>query len=56
MKKLDTETGALIFNNRLPFSKFDSREMSDIILKNKNIMREYKTPSRELYALYAITR
>ena len=41
------EIGTLIFNNGLPFRKWDSREMYGIMFKAKKVPRENKIPSRE---------
>ena len=45
-KKLDVEVGTLIFNNGLTFRTCKSRDMADIILKSKKVLREYTVPSR----------
>ena len=47
-KKLDVEIGTLIFNNGLTFRTCESREMADIILKSKKVLRDYTIPSREI--------
>ena len=47
MKNLDMEIGTLIFNNGLTFRTCESREMDEIILKSKKVLREYTIPSRE---------
>ena len=40
MKKPDVKIGTLIFNNGLTFRTCKSREMADIILKSKKVMKE----------------
>ena len=47
MKNLDMEVGTLIFNNGLTFRTCESREMAEIILKSKKVLREYTIPSRK---------
>ena len=39
MKNLDMEVGTLIFNNGLTFRICESREMAEIILKSKKVLR-----------------
>ena len=47
MNNTNVEIGTLIFNNGPPFRTLESRDMADIILKARNVLREYKIPSRE---------
>ena len=46
MKNLDMEIGTLIFNNGLTFRTCESREMDEIILKDKKVPSDYTIPSR----------
>ena len=47
MKNLDMEIGTLIFNNGLTFRTCESRDMAEIILKSKKVLRDYTIPPRE---------